>query len=199
MVSLIKVSSSIKESDDQIVFIKRALCKGDPWSGHCALPGGGFENSDDGFLETAMRETKEEVGLTLKNSDFKRFVCTVKPKKRFNARGLNLHCYEFEHKFMPSFFDASEVAEVFSVKLDHFFKEDNYQYLEVIEGKQSSLCFIHERRFIIWGLTLAILMEYFLQTYPEKTQALSFFSEYQIRKNNVLDVDLTENISIEKN
>lgn len=195
-VSLIRIKGSANELDDEIVFIKRALCDGDPWSGHCAFPGGGFEKSDLGLRETAIRETKEEVGLELKRSDFKEFICTVKPKKKFNNRSLNLHCYEFEHDAFPTFFDASEVAEVFSVRVSDFFKEQNYQYLEVIEGKQTSLCYIHDRRFIIWGLTLGILLEYLLKKNVEKTQCLSFFSEYQVRKNSMLDIDLTENISI---
>ena len=198
-VSLIRIKSLLSKLEDQIIFIKRSECENDPWSGHCALPGGGYEHVDNGLLGTAIRETKEEIGLTLKDSDFEKFVCTVKPKKRFNNRGLNLSCYEFEHTSMPSFFDASEVAEVFSVKICDFFEEKNYQYLEVIKEKQRALCFIYQKKFIIWGLTFAILMEYFLQTYPEKTLGLSFFQEYQERKNDVLEIDLTENISIGRN
>ena len=198
-VSLIRIKVSANELDDEILFIKRAICDGDPWSGHCAFPGGGFENYDNGPLETAIRETKEEVGLELKRSNFKEFICTVRPKKKFNNRRLNLHCYEFAHNFFPRFFDASEVAEVFSVRVSDFFNEENYQYLKVIEGKQTSLCYIHDRKFIIWGLTLAILLEYLPKKNAEKTQCLSFFSEYQVRKNSMLDVDLTENISIGRN
>lgn len=48
-----------------ILFIRRAECEGDPWSGHLAFPGGRMEPADAGPRETAERETREEIGLDL--------------------------------------------------------------------------------------------------------------------------------------
>ncbi len=54
------------ESEDaNLLFIKRAERLGDPWSGHVAFPGGRHDPSDATMLDTAMRETREEVGLDL--------------------------------------------------------------------------------------------------------------------------------------
>ena len=50
------------------LMIKRAERKGDPWSGQVAFPGGRRERYDRSLLETATRETKEEVGIDLRRS-----------------------------------------------------------------------------------------------------------------------------------
>jgi 8-oxo-dGTP pyrophosphatase MutT (NUDIX family) len=48
-----------------VLLIRRAEHPMDPWSGHMALPGGRRDPSDRDDLATAMRETREEVGLDL--------------------------------------------------------------------------------------------------------------------------------------
>ena len=54
----------------QILFIKRAVKPGDPWSGQMAFPGGHRDSTDSGLKEAAMRETLEEVGLDLASGDY---------------------------------------------------------------------------------------------------------------------------------
>lgn len=49
----------------ELFFIRRAERAGDPWSGHIAFPGGRHAPSDETLLHTAIRETREEVGIDL--------------------------------------------------------------------------------------------------------------------------------------
>ncbi len=49
----------------EALIIKRAEFEGDPWSGHLALPGGRAEAQDEDLLATAVRETREEIGVEL--------------------------------------------------------------------------------------------------------------------------------------
>ena len=49
----------------ELLLIKRAIHDRDPWSGHVALPGGRRDHNDADLIETAMRETDEEVGIML--------------------------------------------------------------------------------------------------------------------------------------
>lgn len=53
------------ESELELLLIKRATVSGDPWSGHMAFPGGRRDASDRSGRETAVRETREEVGIDL--------------------------------------------------------------------------------------------------------------------------------------
>lgn len=49
----------------ELLFIERARCPGDPWSGDIAFPGGRLEAGDADARAAAERETLEEVGLDL--------------------------------------------------------------------------------------------------------------------------------------
>lgn len=49
----------------ELLFIRRAEHPRDPWSGHIGLPGGRSEPADADRLATAIRETREEVGIAL--------------------------------------------------------------------------------------------------------------------------------------
>lgn len=53
------------DDDVDLLLIKRAEYAGDPWSGHMALPGGGWQESDSSLIHTAVRETHEETALLL--------------------------------------------------------------------------------------------------------------------------------------
>jgi 8-oxo-dGTP pyrophosphatase MutT (NUDIX family) len=49
----------------EFIVIHRAHRRGDPWSGHMALPGGRQQPNDRDLFATAARETNEEVGVDL--------------------------------------------------------------------------------------------------------------------------------------
>ncbi len=49
----------------EMLFIERATRDGDPWSGHMAFPGGRTEPTDDDTFDTAVRESREEIGFDI--------------------------------------------------------------------------------------------------------------------------------------
>jgi 8-oxo-dGTP pyrophosphatase MutT (NUDIX family) len=53
------------DEDVELLLIRRAERAGDPWSGHMALPGGRTDAGDSDSVATAVRETREEVGIDL--------------------------------------------------------------------------------------------------------------------------------------
>ena len=50
----------------ELLLIRRAEMTGDPWSGHIALPGGRRAPHDADLLDTACRETEEEVAVPVR-------------------------------------------------------------------------------------------------------------------------------------
>jgi 8-oxo-dGTP pyrophosphatase MutT (NUDIX family) len=53
------------EAGASVLLIRRAARERDPWSGHMGLPGGFQEREDADLVQTAIRETREEVSLDL--------------------------------------------------------------------------------------------------------------------------------------
>lgn len=54
------------DDDCEVLLIRRATREGDPWSAQIGLPGGNRSRSDVSLLDTATRETAEELGLDLR-------------------------------------------------------------------------------------------------------------------------------------
>jgi 8-oxo-dGTP pyrophosphatase MutT (NUDIX family) len=52
-------------AEAEVLLVRRALRAGDPWSGHMALPGGRRAPADRDLVATALRETREEIGVSL--------------------------------------------------------------------------------------------------------------------------------------
>jgi 8-oxo-dGTP pyrophosphatase MutT (NUDIX family) len=53
------------QAEPEVLLMLRAEHKRDRWSGHVSLPGGREAKADANLRETAIRETREEVGLAL--------------------------------------------------------------------------------------------------------------------------------------
>jgi 8-oxo-dGTP pyrophosphatase MutT (NUDIX family) len=63
------VALVLVEDPDRILLVRRVVREGDPWSGQMALPGGRREAEDPDLLATAIRETEEEVGMSLQRGE----------------------------------------------------------------------------------------------------------------------------------
>jgi 8-oxo-dGTP pyrophosphatase MutT (NUDIX family) len=74
------------ESGLEVLLIRRAEREGDPWSGHMAFPGGRADPDDIDLRMTAVRETREEVGLDLEQHG--ELLGRLDDLRPGNARGL---------------------------------------------------------------------------------------------------------------
>jgi len=58
------------EAEPEVLLIQRAEHEKDPWSGDLGFPGGRIETSDPSPRAAAERETREEIGLTLRDENY---------------------------------------------------------------------------------------------------------------------------------
>jgi len=94
----------------QFLLIKRAERPGDHWSGHLALPGGRVDPMRDADLvATAVRETREEIGIDLLNGG--RFIGQLPLIKPNNPRLPEIEITPFV-VVAPSSFSIQLSAEV---------------------------------------------------------------------------------------
>jgi 8-oxo-dGTP pyrophosphatase MutT (NUDIX family) len=134
----------------QAAFIQRPARQGDRWSGHMALPGGKRDPGDTGALATAVRETREEVGLEL----------GVPDGRLDDVRGGPLHgsvaTYVFVLGDQPALHpDPDEVAAALWIPVPTLFAaEAAIRYPWGGFGRWPA---IRHGEHVIWGLTHRII------------------------------------------
>jgi 8-oxo-dGTP pyrophosphatase MutT (NUDIX family) len=102
----------------EILFIKRAVRAGDPWSGHLAFPGGRAEEGDATLVDLAMREAAEEVGIDARQGG--RLLGRLPTVRPLSARIPSITVTPFVALAPPGAFprlQPQEVAEAFWMTL----------------------------------------------------------------------------------
>jgi 8-oxo-dGTP pyrophosphatase MutT (NUDIX family) len=139
-----------------LLLIRRAVRAGDPWSGHIALPGGHRDTADGDLLATAMRETREELGLDLSGgAEYLGALGAFYPSTRFD---IQVHSFVFSMQGRPQLIPNHEVDSALWLPLDDLKNGALASEYELVMGEQ-------RRRFpayrvggdAVWGLTYRIL------------------------------------------
>ncbi len=87
-------------------------------AGEISFPGGKLDPSDSNLLETALRETKEEIGLSIKS---KQVIGQLKPVVTLNSGFSILPFVSILDKIPPLSANA-EVEKIFHIPLEKFLK-----------------------------------------------------------------------------
>ena len=152
-----------KNSKLQITFIKRAK-DGGAHSGQISFPGGKFEEFDETIIETAKRETFEEIGVDSKQLEILGSLTTL----YIPVSNYIVHPIVGFIRNMPEFVvNESEVSEIIVSPLDFFLDDTNIENGEIkLELPQTVSDF---RRIItpfyklngnvVWGATALIFNE----------------------------------------
>jgi 8-oxo-dGTP pyrophosphatase MutT (NUDIX family) len=148
----------------ELLLIKRAEHPSDPWSGHMALPGGRRDEGDTSLLATAVRETREEVGIDLEAQGA--LLGRLEPVQAY-ARGKRLALTVTPFVFAlrvdrPLRFDETEVAEALWAPLSPLARgeaADTYAYDR--EGVVMQLPCLRVGDRVVWGLTYQMLQLFF--------------------------------------
>jgi 8-oxo-dGTP pyrophosphatase MutT (NUDIX family) len=147
----------------ELFFIRRAERQGDPWSGHIAFPGGRREPQDATLLATAIRETREEVGLDLGRAELVARLPDVPAFTQTKRASLVVTPYVFALDLEAA--GAApvanrEVAETMWIPFDVLARgEGKGTFPWSWEGKELELpCIrIGAKRHVLWGLTYRML------------------------------------------
>ena len=148
-----------RDDSTEVLLIERAESKGDPWSGHMALPGGRHEARDRTLLETAVRETFEETAIEL-NSCGRALgrLEVVEPESVHLARLSVLPLVFAVPAGTVAGQPSPEVAHTFWTPLDRLLDPRNQSaYHRRAAGGTLSFPAIALEGRLVWGLTRRIL------------------------------------------
>ena len=156
------VALILREADGktELLMIRRAEHPNDPWSGHMGFPGGRAEHDDDSLQRTAIRETKEELGLCL-DSCAEPLGRLSELRARSKMRPLPMSVLPIICQLtQPAEFSLNhEVIEALWIPLDFFLSPGNRGQLEHPNEPDRFLpCYRLGER-VIWGLSLAMIDE----------------------------------------
>jgi 8-oxo-dGTP pyrophosphatase MutT (NUDIX family) len=146
--------------DPELLFIKRAEYPGDPWSGQVAFPGGREEIGDANLMNTAIRETREEIGLDLERDGT--IVGTLEDLRPQTVRLPDIIVRPFIVllKRAEELLLSDEVALAFWVPLAMLKRGESWRETTVLaRGIQMERRAFHHEGQVVWGLTERILAQ----------------------------------------
>lgn len=145
----------------ELLLIRRAANDRDPWSGHMALPGGRKEPGDASLVETARRETREEVGVGLGEAPFLGALSVVAPR---NAQLPPLTVVPMVFRVPPgteaTIRAREEVAELHWVELGHLMDPANRTRVRYPPAGDLAFPAIEVGGRDVWGLTHRVLSDF---------------------------------------
>ena len=124
-------------------------------AGQVSFPGGRREHTDASAVETALRETREEIGLTEEFIEVVGLLDDYETGTGFRVTPV----VSFVSEGFTLALDRFEVAEVFEVPLDYLFDPANHQTRsrEFTGRRRIYYVFEYQDR-VIWGATAGMLM-----------------------------------------
>lgn len=151
------VALIVAPEPDAILLIRRAERPGDPWSGQMGLPGGRSSAKDADLLETAKRETREEVGIALSGGDLVCALDDVAPRSP-HLPPLMVRPFLFVLNRRPSVVPNVEVADHLWVDWESLLHPDSYRPFSLLLGDAiREFPAYHVGPVPVWGMTERIL------------------------------------------
>jgi 8-oxo-dGTP pyrophosphatase MutT (NUDIX family) len=144
----------------ELLFIKRADYPADPWSGQVAFPGGREEGSDANLADTALRETREETGIDLRNDGTVIGTLDDLRPQTIALPAIIVRPYVVLLNREDTLLLSDEVALAFWVPLAELRRAGSWRDTSVFaRGIQLSARAFHHEGHVIWGMTERILAQ----------------------------------------
>ena len=147
----------------EMLFIERSATEGDPWSGQMAFPGGRTSPTDASSAATAIRETKEELGVDLSDALLLGRLSDLEGGPRGTRQRLRVtpHLFWISGE-RPVITPNHEVAAAVWVPVEQLADEERYvEYPYPALGSNLWPGIAIEGDRVIWGLTLRLLVDLF--------------------------------------
>lgn len=143
-------------SEPQIILTQRSAHLS-RHAGEVCFPGGKKDDSDGSLLETALRESQEEVGL--EQQHVLEVVGQLRPL--VSRSGLNVVPYvAIVDKEAPLVPNLDELDSIFKVPLPFFLDSDNVQSQEIeYRGQNITIPVFYFEGYSIWGLTAFLIVD----------------------------------------
>jgi 8-oxo-dGTP pyrophosphatase MutT (NUDIX family) len=144
----------------ELLFIKRADYPADPWSGQVAFPGGREEAGDANLSDTALRETREETGIDLRNDGTVIGALDDLRPQTAALPAIIVRPYVVLLNREDPLLLSDEVALAFWVPLADLRQDGSWRDTTVYtRGIQLSARAFHHEGHVIWGMTERILAQ----------------------------------------
>lgn len=154
--SAVKIILMEKNGEPHVLLTKRTD-KVSTHKGQISFPGGGYDETDDSILETAYRETFEEVGIPEESIDligqFDDYVSIF---------GHHVSCFVGSVPYPVKYrFSRDEIDDYIEAPLK-LFADLKYDRVETYnhEGRDVSVYYYYFQGYEIWGLTARILTDF---------------------------------------
>jgi 8-oxo-dGTP pyrophosphatase MutT (NUDIX family) len=148
---------NIQEGRVELILIKRTEYDG-PHSGQVSFPGGKADAIDRSMIETAIRETDEEIGIRLACADYLGKLTPL----HILVSGFEVHPFVFYYQASPNFMlDKLEVQYIIKANLESLLDDsiikETLIHIRDLEIKTPYYDISGE---IVWGATSMILSEF---------------------------------------
>jgi 8-oxo-dGTP pyrophosphatase MutT (NUDIX family) len=143
------------EPSPRVLLMKRAERASDPWSGHISLPGGGYQASDGDLRVTAIRETREELGIDLDGARLLGNLPPVHPRSS-GPRGIEVTPFVFATRVALEPVCGPEALAAFWLPID-LAVSGALDGKHVVPSTQLWFPSWTYEGHVIWGLTRRIL------------------------------------------
>ncbi len=148
------------EKGPEGLFILRAHRDGDPWSGNVGLPGGRVEPADGSLRVTAVRESREEVGVELSGK--------VELGRLSDIAGahrpVQVACFVYLVCGDPPLLLSDEVTEAFWVPLEELALPERRITAQIRFCQETitspAIILPQPEKPLLWGITYRLISEF---------------------------------------
>jgi 8-oxo-dGTP pyrophosphatase MutT (NUDIX family) len=126
--------------------------------GQISFPGGAHSEADSNLLDTALRESWEEIGLKPEDTTIVGELDDIPTTTSVFIISPFVGIIPYPYTFTPN---PNEIVDIFEVPLSVLTNKDNFrQEYEILNGKPSAIYFYYYDGRTIWGATASIVKQF---------------------------------------